>query len=362
MRNSEPSILRKLFRYMMAFGILMGLVFPVYAHFFVEWKEGYFIYFVAGCILAGVTVGVVSFWFVKIILIKELLKVSEVAKNVKKKNINVKLHIKSNDAVGEIADGFNEVVKTLHEFVTNTKTITNQVEKMGHGNDLEKTSDGNMVNLNRTMETVKSNTDSIVGMSDIIRNEIRQVQQSINKSNGALSLLDKKVVEFSGKMNDLQIQTDKIQEIVKFVNEVAIQTNLLALNASIEASKAGQFGKSFGVVAAEVRNLSSNISGSVSEITDVVEGLNSNLISAAELNKTIMHQFKSSLTENQRFVSVLNKVDSYTDENKRENHMLQNTVGELVHTVNTINFSFESFYSSIASLNQSILQYENISG
>ena len=52
---------------MLSFGILMGFVFPVYARFFVEWKPGMLGYFVAGCIAAGITVGVVSFLFVKVI-------------------------------------------------------------------------------------------------------------------------------------------------------------------------------------------------------------------------------------------------------------------------------------------------------
>lgn len=49
---------------MMGFGIAMGLVFPVYAHFFVHWKEGLLLFFVAGAILAGITVGVFNYWLV----------------------------------------------------------------------------------------------------------------------------------------------------------------------------------------------------------------------------------------------------------------------------------------------------------
>ena len=50
----------------------MGFVFPVYARFFVTWNEGMLPYFIAGCIAAGITVGIVSYAFVKIILLKPL--------------------------------------------------------------------------------------------------------------------------------------------------------------------------------------------------------------------------------------------------------------------------------------------------
>jgi methyl-accepting chemotaxis protein len=55
------SILRKLKLYMLGFGIAMGIVFPVYARFFVIWKEGMFGFFVIGCLMAGLTVGLVIF-------------------------------------------------------------------------------------------------------------------------------------------------------------------------------------------------------------------------------------------------------------------------------------------------------------
>ncbi|WP_075590262.1 methyl-accepting chemotaxis protein [Labilibacter marinus] len=357
MALKKRSILQRLFNRMMAFGIAMGLVFPVYANFFVDWKEGFFIYFVAGCILAGITVGVVSYWFVKVVLLKELLKVSDVAKSITHKNIDVKLDINSNDAVGDIANGFNEVIKTLKEFVSNTQDITLQVEEMGNEETINESSKGTISELNRTIDSVNDNTESISTISDSIRNEVLQIQDAVLKSNKKLQVLDEEVVNFSGMMDSLQKQTEKIEEIVKFVSEVATQTNLLALNASIEASKAGEFGKSFSVVATEVRMLSANISESVVEITDIVDVLNKDLNSANELNKSITSQFKSSLKENIRFTHILDKVDDYTDSNIKENHNLKFTVRELNNTVKSINSTFESFYSSVSLLNKSVLQY-----
>jgi len=65
----------------------------------------------------------------------------------------------------------------------------------------------------------------------------------------------------------------KISEVIKLINEIAEQTNLLALNATIEASRAGDAGKRFAVVAAEVKALANPTANATDEIAKQIEGM-----------------------------------------------------------------------------------------
>ncbi len=64
--------------------------------------------------------------------------------------------------------------------------------------------------------------------------------------------------------------TQRIDDIIDSVSEIATQSNLLALNASIEAARAGVHGRGFAVVADEVRMLASQSNQSAEQVRAIL--------------------------------------------------------------------------------------------
>jgi methyl-accepting chemotaxis protein len=75
----------------------------------------------------------------------------------------------------------------------------------------------------------------------------------------------------------LQRHSAQIAEFAQTITGIASQTNLLALNAAIEAARAGDAGRGFSVVAAEVRALSESAASAARRTVVVVEELRSDV-------------------------------------------------------------------------------------
>ncbi len=102
MSKNTTSILKQLRFSFLGFGLSMGLVFPVYANFFVDWKEGMLMWFVIGCIVAGITIGIVNGKLLEWLLIRKLKLVAVASDRIRKGDLREGCGVRSADTIGEI--------------------------------------------------------------------------------------------------------------------------------------------------------------------------------------------------------------------------------------------------------------------
>jgi methyl-accepting chemotaxis protein len=93
-----------------------------------------------------------------------------------------------------------------------------------------------------------------------------------------------------------------IEKIVDGIALVSVQTNMLAVNGSIEAARAGDFGKGFSVVSKDIRNLARDSGENAGRVKDTVRTIQEQI---AAVRRELERSIAAADAENQRSGAAL---------------------------------------------------------
>ena len=112
--------------------------------------------------------------------------------------------------------------------------------------------------------------DFAVETSEAIAKNIESMNELVGKSESSSQIMASLLKE----IESLEKQAAAVGEFIEVIGGIASQTNLLSLNASIEASRAGESGRGFSVVAEEIRKLADQTSQAANEIKKCAADIN----------------------------------------------------------------------------------------
>lgn len=182
-----------------------------------------------------------------------------------------------------LSDDLNETIRQ-EEMATNQIAVFIHEMAQGANKQLESTMviRDNMDMILSNSQSISSNSDGTLGlakeMSEVVEKNTEVFGYVIDKlRNNAQS--NERILH---RIEDLQTEAKRINEITNAVTEISDKTNILSLNASIEAARAGEHGRGFAVVAEEVRNLAQQSAEEAKQIKVIIDSINISIREIAE--------------------------------------------------------------------------------
>lgn len=180
---------------------------------------------------------------------------------------------------------------------------------------------------------VSDSTDEARLLSEQAKAKLEAGREAIEQTIAGFKGLTDLVVELGDRMAGFASAMSQVQSVSSTIEGIARKTNMLALNATIEAARAGDAGRSFAVVAAEVKKLAhdtraatSQIGLTISELTREAGAVTTDIKTGVERSRAAQKGF-GQIHETVREVSeIVGMVDRQTEGIAHSTSLIQNSV------------------------------------
>ncbi|WP_270606308.1 HAMP domain-containing methyl-accepting chemotaxis protein [Bacillus mobilis] len=297
----------------------------------------------------SLVIGGALIYFVTLSITKPLKRLVNTSKEISEGDLTQTIEIHSNDEIGQLAKGFNEMTDALRTLIGRintsaghvaaaseeltasvrqaseaTEQITMAMDEISSGATTQTTSVENgamlLFDVTEGIQHVANSSSSINTSSAHTREKAENGGKLVGKTVNQMQSIAESVSQSDEVIQLLNNKSKQIGDILEVIQNIADQTNLLALNAAIEAARAGEHGRGFAIVADEVRKLAEKSSVSSSEISKLIceiqDDMSKTVKSMSHVNEEVQSGLVIANETKQNFTEILQSTNEIADQIK----------------------------------------------
>jgi len=220
-------------------------------------------------------------------------------------DLTKRIAIKGEDEVDQVGRSVNGFIGYLQKMMIDVSDATTQIQsEIAQLKQLSRTTNDALARhasetdqavtaineMSSTAESVAHSASDTATFTQTANHNAVSSRLVVDDASTSVRSLVSEVESATAKVQAMQADAQRINDVLGVIGDIAGQTNLLALNAAIEAARAGEQGRGFAVVADEVRALAARTQQSTSEINETLQRLKDAVGSAVQA----MEQTKAS--------------------------------------------------------------------
>ncbi|MDP2168719.1 MAG: methyl-accepting chemotaxis protein [Thermodesulfovibrionales bacterium] len=278
---------------------------------------------VLSVISLGISLGV------RKIVSRPLKDAVSVANRLAEGDLTHKVKKRTGDEIGHLLEAMDHMVVNLGKIIGklsgSTEGINTHASKLAVAVSeqaaIATQQSASAAEISTTVEEFSASASQIAEHSKSVSDIADRTWENTRKGAQAIETVIMKTTEIHNdnqssikEIMDLGRKSKEITKVMEIINTIADQTKLIAFNAALEASSAGEAGKRFGVVAAEIRRLADNVMESTGEIetkiNEIQEAINRLVISSEKGSKGVQEGLELSTETASILSEIVNNAES----------------------------------------------------